>query len=80
MIRMLKLEPQPEPLEPEKSELGEMVGKRGVVTARCAPIGTALIEGRYWDIHSPDVLLEPETPIVVSEVRGKNLYVESLRG
>jgi membrane-bound serine protease (ClpP class) len=80
MIRMLKLEPQPEPLGPERLDLRQMVGKRGVVTARCAPIGTALIEGRYWDIHSPDALLEPATPIVVSEVRGKNLYVESLPG
>jgi membrane-bound serine protease (ClpP class) len=76
-VRLLKLDPPVKAQTSRPSSFDHLVGKRGVVTARCAPIGTALIEDQFREVHARDQMIEPGTPIVVSEVRGQAVFVQS---
>jgi len=75
-FRLLKLEPPMVQFANQSAEdWSYLVGATGVTTSRCAPVGKALIGDRYFDVHSPDDLLEPETSIQISEVRNHTIFV-----
>jgi membrane-bound ClpP family serine protease len=77
-FRMLKLDPPPVAMTAEKESLDRLVGKQGLITARCAPIGTALIEDKFYEVHALNELIEPNSTIVVSEVRGQVIHVRTV--
>lgn len=54
------------------------VGSRGEVLATLRPAGKVLIDDEVYDAVSDGVFLEKGTPIIVQELRGSKLYVESV--
>ncbi len=74
-FRLLKLDPPVKPPSPANSGYESLLGKRGIVTGRCSPIGTALIEDQFYEVQAPDALIEPNTPIEVYEVHGKSIFI-----
>jgi membrane-bound ClpP family serine protease len=75
-FRLLKLEPPSvTAVEPSAEDWSYLVGATGFTTSRCAPFGRALFGDRYFDVHSTDDLLEPETAIQVNEVRDRTIFV-----
>jgi membrane-bound serine protease (ClpP class) len=76
-FRLLKLDPPVVPQIPASSGYEFLLGKRGVVTGRCSPIGTAMIDDHFYEVYAPDALIEPNTPIEVYEVHGKSIYIRT---
>ncbi len=74
-FRLLKLDPPAKAEQPENSGYEFLLGKRGRVTGRCSPMGTAMIDDQFYEVQAADLLLEPNTPIEVYEVRGKSIFV-----
>ena len=72
---MLKLEPPPvESVEKTTRDFAYLVGATGTTTSRCVPLGKALIGDQYFDVLSPDDLLEPETEIQVYDVLERTIF------
>ena len=78
-FRILKLEPPPAETSTDATEeLAYLVGMSGLTTSRCAPLGKALIDNKYWDVQSHDDLLEPDSPIEVVEVQDRAIFVRRI--
>ncbi len=78
-FRLLKLDPPKKEATTVDSSLNHLLGKSGMITARCSPVGSALIDDKIYEVHTSDILIEPNTPIEVSEVRGRVIYVRLAR-
>ncbi len=75
-FRMLKLDPPPAEIDRQRADdRSFLVGATGVTTSRCAPQGKAMIEDQYWDVLSHDELLDPNTPIRVTSVQDRMIFV-----
>ncbi len=75
-FRLLKLEPPRVTMaEPATENWNYLIGATGITTSRCAPFGKALFGDAYFDVHSQDELLEPETAVEVTEVRDRTILV-----
>jgi membrane-bound serine protease (ClpP class) len=76
-VRLLKLDPPAKQEQSKTTGYEFLLGKRGLVTGRCSPIGTAMIDDQFYEVQAADALLEPNTPIEVYEVRGKTIFVRA---
>ncbi|MBR1769485.1 MAG: hypothetical protein IJ748_03415 [Bacteroidales bacterium] len=51
-------------------------GDRGKTVTRIAPMGTAIINGERMEVYTSTSFLDPDTDIVVEEVRGNKIRVK----
>jgi len=53
----------------------ELVGREGVALSTLRPSGTAVIDGRRWDVVTEGDYIERDTPIRVIDIEGTRIVV-----
>ena len=61
------------------SDFSALLGKQGVALTTLRPAGTALIEGKRYDVSSLGDFLPKDSPIVVTKVEGSKLFVDLVK-
>lgn len=61
------------------SDFSALLGKQGVALTTLRPAGTALIEGKRYDVSSLGDFLSKNSKIVVSKVEGSKLFVDLVK-
>jgi membrane-bound serine protease (ClpP class) len=67
-----------EPFVNETARLARLVGRQGVTQTLLNPGGMVLVEGERLHAFSEGVLLEPQTPVEVLEIRGTRVLVRAI--
>lgn len=55
------------------------VGDKGKTIGRIAPMGKALINGKYFEVKSGGAFIDPEKEITVSRIDGNHVYVKEIK-
>ena len=61
------------------SDFSQLLGKQGVALTTLRPAGTALIEGKRYDVSSLGDFLPKDSHIVVAKVEGSKLFVDLVK-
>lgn len=61
------------------SDYSQLLGKQGVALTTLRPAGTALIEGKRYDVSSLGDFLPKDSHIVVAKVEGSKLFVDLVK-
>lgn len=69
------------PIDYVKSdEKYSLIGKIGVITSGCKPVGKAMIDGKEWTVISKRENIEIGKAVEIVEVKNNNLVVEEVKG
>ncbi|PCH92964.1 MAG: hypothetical protein COB85_07660 [Bacteroidetes bacterium] len=71
---MLKAELQGKSISEEDHHVE--VGQFGVTSSRLAPMGKALINNQYYEVHSSGIFIDQNVEIVVVKTEGLSTFVE----
>ena len=61
------------------SDYSSLLGKQGLALTTLRPSGTALIEGKRYDVSSLGDFLPKDSKIVVAKVEGNKLFVDLVK-
>ena len=61
------------------SDYSSLLGKQGLALTTLRPSGTALIEGKRYDVSSLGDFLPKDSQIVVAKVEGSKLFVDLVK-
>lgn len=59
-----------------EEELKKFVGQTGKATNLCRPLGVALILGQRIDVQAENGYIESDTPVIVTRVEGRQVWVK----
>ena len=61
------------------NDFSQLLGKQGVALTTLRPAGTALIEGKRYDVCSLGDFLPKDSRLVVTKVEGSKLFVDLVK-
>jgi membrane-bound ClpP family serine protease len=55
------------------------VGDKGITIGRIAPMGKAMVNGKYFEVKSGGAYIDPDRSIQVARIDGNQIYVKELK-
>ncbi|MCF6172112.1 MAG: hypothetical protein L3J66_14165 [Bacteroidales bacterium] len=58
---------------------GLKVGDRGTTIGRCAPMGKAVFNDKFYEVSAMEEFVDPETEIEIVKIAGNKIFVKQLK-
>jgi len=60
-------------------EAGLKVGDQGRTTGRCAPMGKALFNDKFYEVSAMEEFVDPETAVEIIKISGNKIFIKQIK-
>ena len=58
---------------------GLKVGIKGTTTGRCAPMGKAIFNNKFYEVSAMEDFIDPETAIEIIKITGSKIFIKQIK-